>query len=133
MVEQSMISAPVAIAGMTSVHTEITCLPAGSMVITTSAPFTELTELSAIAGPSAFACAREASTRSNATTLWPALTRLAAIGPPILPRPMNAMFAMSISSAESRLFVVREYQFVRADLGEIRREHCRRHVLDPGR
>jgi hypothetical protein len=27
--------------------------------------------------------------------LWPALTRLAAIGPPILPRPMNAMLAIS--------------------------------------
>jgi hypothetical protein len=28
--------------------------------------------------------------------LWPALTRLAAIGPPILPRPINAMLAMLI-------------------------------------
>ncbi len=38
-------------------------------------------------------------TRSNAVTLWPALTRLAAIGPPMLPRPMNAIFAISNSSA----------------------------------
>ena len=38
-----------------SVWTEITCLPAGSIVITASAPFTEVTELSAIAAPSALA------------------------------------------------------------------------------
>src|SRR5664279_3629179 len=94
MVEQSMISAPFFMEGTTSVHTEITCLPAGSMVMTTSTPFTALTELSEMAAPSVLACAREASTRSNATTLWPALTRLAAIGPPILPRPMNAMLVM---------------------------------------
>src|ERR1700729_1355677 len=39
--EQSMISAPLDIDGTTSFQTESTCLPAGSMVITTSAPFTE--------------------------------------------------------------------------------------------
>ncbi len=50
MVEQSMISAPLAIAGTTSVQTESTCLPAGSMVTTTSAPLTEPTALSAIRG-----------------------------------------------------------------------------------
>ncbi len=91
-----MISAPLVIDGTTSVQTEITCLPAGSMVMTTSAPFTAAAALSAIAAPSLFAWLREASTRSKAITLWPALTRLAAIGPPILPRPMNAMFAISI-------------------------------------
>src|SRR5882757_1968861 len=133
MVEQSMISAPFAIDGMTSVQTEITCLPAGSMVMTTSAPLTAPTELSAIAAPSAFACLREASTRSNATTLWPALTRLAAIGPPILPRPMNAMLAMSISLRRAFLFRLIEHEFVGADLGEIRRYHRRRHILDPRR
>jgi hypothetical protein len=36
-------------------------------------------------------------------TLWPALTRLAAIGPPMLPSPMKAMFAMS-TSLRSRRF-----------------------------
>ena len=99
-----MINDPFVMAGTTSVQTDSTCLPAGSMVITTSAPFTAATELSAISAPSALACAREASTRSNAVTVWPPLTRLAAIGPPILPKPMNAMLAMSISSA-ARFYV----------------------------
>ena len=55
MVEQSMISVPLAIAGITSFQTDITCLPAGNMVMTTSAPLTEPIELSAIAAPSALA------------------------------------------------------------------------------
>ena len=41
MVEQSIISAPLVIAGITSFHTDSTCLPAGSMVMTTSAPLTD--------------------------------------------------------------------------------------------
>ena len=102
MVEQSMISDPLAIDGKISVQTDSTCLPAGSIVMTTSAPFTAATALSAIAAPSAFDWLREASTRSNATTLWPALTRLAAIGPPILPRPMNAMLAIFSSLRPER-------------------------------
>ena len=40
MVEQSMSSAPVASLGRMSLQTESTCLPAGSMVITTSASLT---------------------------------------------------------------------------------------------
>ncbi len=55
MVEQSMISDPFVIAGNISIQTESTCLPAGSIVMTTSAPFTALAALSAIAAPSAFA------------------------------------------------------------------------------
>ena len=35
-----MISAPLVIAGITSFQTDSTCLPAGSMVMTTSAPLT---------------------------------------------------------------------------------------------
>src|SRR5439155_18299492 len=132
MVEQSMISVPLAIAGMTSFQTDSTCLPAGSMVTTTSAPFTEATEFSAMAAPSVFAWSREAATRSNAVTLWPALTRLAAIGPPILPRPVNAMFAMCFLRL-SLFFDLREFQFVRDDLGKIRRDHLRRDVLDARR
>ena len=50
-----MISAPLVIDGTTSFHTDSTCLPAGSMVMTTSAPLTEPTALSAIAAPSALA------------------------------------------------------------------------------
>ena len=36
-----MISAPLVIAGITSFQTDSTCLPAGSMVMTMSAPFTD--------------------------------------------------------------------------------------------
>ena len=104
MVEQSMISAPLVIDGKISVQTDSTCLPAGSIVMTTSAPFTAATALSAIAAPSALAWLREASTRSNAITLWPALTRLAAIGPPMLPRPMNAMLAIFSSLRSGRFY-----------------------------
>ena len=50
-----MISVPLVIAGITSFQTDSTCLPAGSMVMTTSAPLTDATELSAIAAPSALA------------------------------------------------------------------------------
>ena len=50
-----MISAPFVMDGTTSVQTDSTCLPAGSMVMTTSAPFTAAAALSAIAAPSALA------------------------------------------------------------------------------
>src|SRR5664279_2538339 len=69
MVEQSMISVPLVMDGMTSLQTDSTCLPAGSMVMTTSAPFTAAAALSAIPAPSLDAWAREGSTRSNAVTL----------------------------------------------------------------
>src|ERR1700712_3033502 len=55
MVEQSITSAPLATDGMISLHTETTCLPAGSMVMTASAPFTAATALSAMLAPSALA------------------------------------------------------------------------------
>src|SRR3979490_1096985 len=131
MVEQSMISAPFAIDGTTSFHTEITCLPAGSMVMTTSAPFTAATELSAIAAPSALACSREAPTKSNAITLSPALTRLAAIGPPMLPSPTNATLAMSNSLRSGVSIGFAKHEFVRADLCEVQRNYLRRNILDP--
>src|SRR5215472_46574 len=132
MVEQSMISVPLVMAGTTSFQTESTCLPAGSIVITTSAPFTDDAALSAIAAPSAPAWLREASTRSNATTLWPALTRLAAMGPPILPRPMNAIVVIWYSSA-AFLFVLLEPEFVGADFGKVRGDEVRCHVLNSRR
>src|SRR6476469_7230237 len=131
MVEQSIINVPFAIAGNISVQTETTCLPAGSIVITTSAPFTAAAALSAIAAPSALAWLREASTKANPVTLSPALTRLAAIGPPMLPRPMNAIFAIVWSPPlQQFLFGVVEYQFAGADLGKVRRNHFRRHIAD---
>ncbi|MGY3501308.1 hypothetical protein ACVWYJ_001927 [Bradyrhizobium sp. USDA 4471] len=55
MVELSMISAPLVMAGTTSFQTLSTCLPAGSMVTTTSAPFTAPDALSAMPAPSALA------------------------------------------------------------------------------
>src|ERR1700722_5992642 len=127
-----MMSAPLVMAGTTSCQTESTCLPAGSIVITTSAPLTEAIELSAMAAPSALAWSREAATRSKGMTLWPALTRLAAIGPPMLPRPMNAMLAIRKLLRSAFIFVL-EYQFVGTDLPEIRRQHFRCHVLNSWR
>ena len=56
------------------------------------------------ATPASRAASQEAAARSNPTTLWPALTRLAAIGPPMWPRPMKAMAVMR-SSLLSRLAV----------------------------
>ena len=55
MVEQSISSAPSRAAGTISDHTVSTCLPAGSMVMTTSADFTASTAEGAIVQPSAFA------------------------------------------------------------------------------
>src|SRR5690349_17090026 len=37
-------------------------------------------------------------TRSNARTSWPALARFGAIPPPMWPRPMNAIFAITLAS-----------------------------------
>src|ERR1043166_2796699 len=130
MVEQSIISAPLATCGMTSLHTETTCLPAGSIVITTSAPFTEAAALPATATPSDFAWSSRPCTRSKPSTLCPALTRLAAIGPPILPSPMNAMCVISLPPVEELLFRCIERELVLAKAGKIRREHFRRDVLD---
>src|SRR4051794_12468193 len=133
MVEQSIISAPFATCGMTSLHTETTCLPAGNMVITTSAPFTEAAALPAIVTPSDLAWSSRPCTRSKPETVWPALTRLAAIGPPMLPSPMNAMCAIFLPPVEELLFRLFEHQFVLAKAGKIRREHFRRDVPDCGR
>src|SRR5207244_1312745 len=72
-----------------------------------------------------------ASTRSNATTLWPAWTRLAAIGPPMLPRPMNAIVAMVRCLPSTCLLSrLRKCQLVGADLGKIALQHLRRHLID---
>src|SRR6516162_4567880 len=106
MVEQSIIIAPLVMEGTISVHTDSTCLPAGNMVTTVSAPFTALAAVSAMAAPSLLACLRKPSTRSKATTLWPALTRLAAMGPPILPRPMNAIVDIKFPPLGSHAFIL---------------------------
>src|ERR1041385_527729 len=130
MVEQSIISAPFATWGMTSLHTEMTCLPAGSMVITTSAPLTEAAALPATVTPSVLAWSSRPCTRSKPETFCPALTRLAAIGPPMLPSPMNAMCAIVLPPVQELLFRFVEHELVLAKAGKIRRQHFRCDVLD---
>src|SRR5271165_2590375 len=66
------------------------------MVTTASASATALRALAAMVTPAAAAVVFAASTRSKPATEWPALTRLAAIGPPMLPRPRNAILAMTL-------------------------------------
>ncbi len=55
MVEQSMISAPLVIAGITSFHTDSTCLPRGQHGDDDVGALHGTTELSAMAAPSALA------------------------------------------------------------------------------
>src|SRR5690606_4826146 len=77
--------------------------PSGSIEITTSAPSTAACSVAAALHPSLTACCTEAGTRSNARTEKPALTRLAAIGPPMLPNPKNAtVLVMPCSPSEIR-------------------------------
>ena len=58
--------------------------------------------------PSARAASSEAGTRSNPVTVWPARTRFAAIGPPMLPSPTKAMMLMNASPCLSFESVNRE-------------------------
>ena len=99
MVEQSMNSVPCRACGAMSFHTDSTCSPAGSMVTTTSAPSTVALALAAIWTPSLADASRDAGTTSKPAIWWPAFTRLAAIGAPILPKPINPMVAMPQVSA----------------------------------
>ncbi len=94
MVEQSMNSVPCRAAGTMSFHTESTCSPAGSMVMTMSAFSTVDRALATIWTPSRAEASRDAGTTSKPSTCSPDLTRLAAIGAPILPRPMKPMVVM---------------------------------------
>ena len=64
----------------------------GSIVMTTSAFFTvSATDVAAVA-PVATTLATASGNTSNTASACPALTRLRAIGPPILPNPMNPIF-----------------------------------------
>src|SRR5689334_15538354 len=92
------------------------------MVTTISASFTAAAALAALWAPFSTAAATAASDRSKATTWCWALQRLAAIGPPMLPRPMKAIFAM-----ESSLSV--EQQVVRHRL-EMNVDHVPGHAVD---
>src|SRR3981189_2494826 len=92
------------------------------MVTTISAPFTASAAEATFLAPVSTAASPAADDRSKATTwCWP-FTRLAAIGPPMLPRPMKAIFAMSSSLSI-------EEQVVRQRL-EVRLDHLARPALD---
>ncbi len=67
---------------------------AGSMLTTTSAPWAASKALAATVTPSARTASQAAADKSKAATSWPAFFRLTAIGPPMLPIPINAIFMM---------------------------------------
>jgi hypothetical protein len=74
-----------------------TCALAGSMLMTTSASATVSAADLAIGRPSAPNFLQASAERSKALSVWPALCRFRAIGPPMLPRPMNAIFMCLVS------------------------------------
>src|SRR5882672_11874086 len=98
------------------------------MVTTISAPFTASAAEAAFFAPLSTAASTADDDRSKAITWCCALARLAAIGPPMLPRPMKAIFAM-LSSLLCRSV---EEQVVRDRL-EMRLNQVARHALDGGR
>src|SRR5580698_8756155 len=126
-VEQSMNNVPCRACWTISFHTESTCCPAGSMVTMTSASSTALLVLATISTASWAAASREAATRSKPRTRFPAFSRLAAIGPPILPRPINPIFDIVC------LVHLRKLQLQRADGLEVALDDIRRDIFKPGR
>src|SRR3984893_13911850 len=68
------------------------------MVITTSASATACAPLSNTAAPLSAAAALAAGTGAKPRTVCPALTRFAAIGPPMSPRPRNAIVVICAPS-----------------------------------
>src|SRR5512142_2172992 len=97
------------------------------MLMTISAPSSVAAADAAIGRSSAANFAQASFDRSKALSVWPALSRFMAIGPPMLPRPMNAIFIVL-----SPLFL--------KDSGSGQRHQLRRHlaaraqvVLDEGR
>ncbi|CPP35461.1 Uncharacterised protein [Bordetella pertussis] len=78
-----------------------TCLLAGSMEMTSSAPCTASAAEPAARAPASVSVLTAAGTRSNTVRSWPALTRFSAMGAPMLPRPMNAMLLMMVVSCAS--------------------------------
>lgn len=90
-----------------AVSTLRTCAAAGSMVIAQSTPVTAaLGEGAALAPASASDCTAWAS-RSNTLSAWPAFNRLRAIGAPMLPSPIKAIFMRGLRvRVQRRLMVV---------------------------
>ena len=97
MVELSMNSVPLAAAANRPSVADTTCLPLGSMVTTMSAWATAAGAVSAMVTPRARAASMAAGARSKPVTSCPALTRLPAMGAPILPSPMKPILAMMAS------------------------------------
>src|ERR1043166_733109 len=78
------------------------------MVTTASAVFTASATEPALEQPAAAALSRAAADRSKAMTSRPAFAWLAAIPPPMLPRPMNATRVMDTSRWICALFGLAE-------------------------
>ena len=99
MVEESMKSVPGAAAcSMPPPQTASVSLPAGSMVTTTSTSLAASAAEAALVTPRASALAMLAATRSKPFTAWPFLTRLPAMGSPMLPSPMKPILAIASSA-----------------------------------
>ena len=69
-----------------------TCWLAGNMLMTTCAPATASSADVAMRAPASPKGLQAAGVKSKPTTVWPALCKLSAMGAPMLPKPMNAMF-----------------------------------------
>ena len=78
-----------------------TCLPAGNILIITSASDTASSADVATKAPSAASAAHASATRSKTVSVCPAAIRFLAMGPPILPSPKNAICAMIYSGNPS--------------------------------
>src|ERR1700730_4861981 len=97
-VELSMPSAPEAAAGKTSASHRLPPSPVRRMVITTSPSATASAPLPKTCTPLSAAADEAEGTGSKPRTVCPAATRFAAIGPPMLPRPRNAIVVICGSS-----------------------------------
>ena len=103
MVEQSTTRAPAGKAASRSCpplpasQSARTCSPAGSMLMTTSQSATASRASPAAIQPAAIALATLSGIKSNTRTPCPALARLAAMGPPMLPSPINPILVISFA------------------------------------
>ena len=78
-----------------------TCLPAGNMLMMTSASDTASSAEVATEAPSAASAAHASGTKSKTVSVCPAAIRFLAMGPPILPSPKNAICAIIYSGNPS--------------------------------
>jgi hypothetical protein len=93
-----MISAPVSAFWKTPLspsRTSWTSGESGTITQITSAPLTASPIEVAARPPAAIRASARSGVRSRPATVWPALARWTAIGLPMMPRPMKAMFVMS--------------------------------------